>query len=136
MIAKYSILNQTSIAVSRRGLDAYTHRSKAIANNLANVTTPGYKRIEVEFEQKLRQYLDENMVKGERTNHNHFRHGRPELDEVIPKGVRSQDPVQAGEINNVDIDLEMAKLAENHIMYNMGVKFIQDRMTAIQESIK
>lgn len=136
MIAKYAIINQTSIAVAKAGLDAYAMRSKATANNMANITTPGYKRIEVSFEESLQQYLDPNLTKGERTHHNHFRHGRPELDMVQPRGYRSEDLTMPGEVNNVDVDIESSKMAENQMMFNFGVKFIQERMAAISQAIK
>jgi flagellar basal-body rod protein FlgB len=136
MLAKLAILDKTSIPVSSKGLDAYTHRGRAISNNIANVTTPGYRRIEVAFEEELRSALDKELnLAGARTDKNHFYLGRPELDHVNSEGYRVEDQTNAGEVNNVDIDLEMAKMAENEIMYNFGVQFIRDRMSTIGSSI-
>lgn len=39
----------------KKSLDAYALRQKAIASNVANIDTPGYKRIEVPFEEQLRK---------------------------------------------------------------------------------
>lgn len=39
----------------KTALDAYSMRQKAIASNVANIDTPGYKRIEVPFEEQLQQ---------------------------------------------------------------------------------
>jgi flagellar basal-body rod protein FlgB len=36
-------------------LNAYSLRQKAIASNVANVDTPGYKRLEVPFEEQLQK---------------------------------------------------------------------------------
>lgn len=136
MLAKLAILDKTSIPVSSKGLDAYTHRGRAISNNIANVTTPGYRRIEVAFEEELRSALDKELnLAGARTDKNHFYLGRPELEHVKSEGYRVEDQTNAGEVNNVDIDLEMAKMAENEIMYNFGVQFIRDRMSTIGSSI-
>lgn len=136
MLAKLAILDKTSIPVSSKGLDAYTHRGRAISNNIANVTTPGYRRIEVAFEEELRSALDKELnLAGARTDKNHFYLGRPELEHVNSEGYRVEDQTNAGEVNNVDIDLEMAKMAENEIMYNFGVQFIRDRMSTIGSSI-
>jgi flagellar basal-body rod protein FlgB len=36
-----------------KALDAYNMRQKAIASNVSNIDTPGYKRLEVSFEEQL-----------------------------------------------------------------------------------
>jgi len=46
------------------------------------------------------------------------------------------DPTNPGEINNVDIDIEMGKLAENEIAFNFATTFIKDRSNTIGEAIK
>ena len=38
-----------------KAMDAYSLRQKAIASNVANVDTPGYKRLEVSFEDELQK---------------------------------------------------------------------------------
>ena len=50
--------------------------------------------------------------------------GRPDLERIDAVAFRSQDPTKPGEVNNVDVDIEMAKLAENQILFEYGVKFI------------
>lgn len=136
MLAKLAILDRTSIPVSAKGLDAYTQRGRAIANNLANVNTPGYRRIEVTFEEQLKAALDQDNIAGSRTDNNHFYLGRPDLALVKPEGYRVEDPTLPGEINNVDVDLEAAKMAENQIQFNFGIQFIRDRMAAITSAIR
>ena len=123
--------------MASKGLDAYTHRGRAIANNIANVSTPGYNRIEVSFEEQLREALDKELnMAGTRTNSNHLFLGRKELEHVKSEGYRVEDFTNAGEVNNVDIDIEMAKTAENEIAFNFASTFIRDRHGAISEAIK
>jgi len=137
MLTKLAILDKTSIPVASKALDAYTHRGRAIANNIANVSTPGYRRIEVSFEDQLRRALDKELeLSGNRTHGNHLFLGRPEIAHVKSEGYRVNDPTNPGEINNVDIDMEMAKLAENEIAFNFASTFIKDRHGAISEAIK
>ena len=136
MLFNRSIIGQTSIPVASKGLDAYTLRGRAQANNIANVTTEGYRKIEVSFEEQLKQALDSKKITGERTNEEHMFLGKPELDKIKPEGYSSEDMTLAGEINNVDIDIEMAKLAENQIQFEFGVKFIQSRMQDITSAIR
>lgn len=136
MITRLTIINQTSIPVAAKGLDAATLRGRAIADNFANVNTPGYRRIEVEFEENLRKALQENNLAGTRTDPNHGALGRFPLDRVKPIAVRSEDPTNPGEINNVDVDMEAAKLAETQISFNMGVRFIRDRLETLSKAGK
>jgi len=136
MLTKLAILDKTSIPVASKGLDAYTHRGRAIANNIANISTPGYNRIEVSFEEQLRKALDRELnLAGTRTNGNHLFLGRPELEHVKSEGYRVKDQTNPGEINNVDIDIEMGKLAENEIAFNFATAFIKDRSGTINEAI-
>jgi len=137
MLTKLAILDKTSIPVASKGLDAYAHRGRAIANNIANVSTPGYNRIEVSFEEQLRKALDKELnLAGTRTNGNHLFLGRPELEHVKSEGYRVTDQTNPGEINNVDIDIEMGKLAENEIAFNFATAFIRDRSSTIGEAIR
>jgi flagellar basal-body rod protein FlgB len=135
MFLKDALFSRTSIPAVAKSLDAAALRGRAIANNLANVTTPGYQRIEVAFEDQLRMALDEKKLKGTVDQPGHIPLGRPDLDQVMPVAYRSQDPTMPGEINNVDVDMEAAKLAENQMLFNFGVKFIQDRKGAIESAI-
>ena len=110
-------------------------RQKAIANNIANVNTPGYQRIEVSFENELRKALDPKRLVGAQTNAAHMQIGKPTLADIQPKAYRPNDPTLPGQINNVDIDMEMAKLAENQILFNAGVKLLTDRSSVIRSAI-
>jgi flagellar basal-body rod protein FlgB len=131
-----NIIAQTSIPVASKGLDAYMTRSRATANNIANVTTKGYERIEVSFEDQLQGAMDSKRLSGDRTQAAHMFLGRNELDKVHAEAYRVEDQTNAAEFNNVDIDIENAKMAENQIQYNFAVKFIKERMQDITTSIK
>ncbi len=110
-------------------------RLKAISNNIANVNTPGYQRIEVSFESELRKALDPNVLMGARTDNGHMQIGRPDLGSLKPQAYRPNDPTLPGQVNNVDIDMEMAKLAENQILFQAGVKFLSERSTVLRSAI-
>jgi len=108
------------INVLDKAADAANTRNEIIANNLANVDTPNYKRKDVSFE----NYLEQALIGGEI------------LDERIADvnthlmdfgGVIYQDNSSLSyrlDGNNVDIDTENAYLAENQIRYNALVEQI------------
>jgi len=125
----------TSAPAVRASLDASAMRLKAIANNIANVNTPGYKRIEVSFEKELQKALNPQVLAGAQTDAGHMAIGRPDLGHLKPEAYRPNDPTLPGQINNVDIDMEMAKLAENQILFQAGVKFLSDRTSTLRAAI-
>lgn len=61
-----------SFGVLRNAMQAYAWRIKALTNNIANVETPGYRRMSVSFE--------ENLQRAEYLNGSNA-----ELDEVSPQ---------------------------------------------------
>src|SRR5687767_10562529 len=105
MLIKEALLARTSIPTVETGLDAYALRAKAIAGNVANASTPGYQRIEVDFESQLKAALDRKLPQGESDKPGHLLLGRPELDQVHPVAYRPADATKPGEVNNVDIDM-------------------------------
>ncbi len=106
-----------------KSLDASTLRSKVIAENLANVATPGYERKEVSFEDDLRKALEKNLP-GVTDNPGHMDIQKGmDIAKIQPEVFKPIDKTLPGEINNVDVDMEMTKLAENQILYNFGIRF-------------
>jgi flagellar basal-body rod protein FlgB len=136
VIFENAISRHTSAPALLRSMDASTLRQKAIADNVANVNTPGYKRVEVSFENELSKALDPNQLQGARTDAGHMEIGKPNLLSLHPKAYRPEDPTLPGQVNDVDIDMEMAKLAENQILFSSSVKFLQDRIGTIRSAIQ
>lgn len=136
MVTRELLFSKTSLPAVTKSLDASMLRSKAIANNIANVDVPGYQRVEVNFEKQLSKALDGSRLRGEKTNKAHLNIGRRDLSKVKAEVYRPVDNTLPSGVNNVDIDIENAKLAENQILFNFGVKFANARFVAVQQSIK
>ena len=102
-------------------LGAAGKRQEVLANNLANVNTPGYKRLEVDFDGVLAKAVD-----AARTG------DRNALDALRP-GVSGDDSVAVrADGNSVDVDQEMAFLAENNIRYNALVQLSQSKLNTLK----
>lgn len=117
------LVGKTNVPILQKTLDASMLRARVIANNIANVNTPGYQRVDVSFEGQLREALDKGRLQGARTDNGHVPLGRPDVWNVQPQVERPVDPSEPSGVNNVDIDTEMAKLAENQIVFNYALKF-------------
>jgi flagellar basal-body rod protein FlgB len=99
-------------------------RQQVIADNVANVDTPGFKRSEVVFEDYLQRELSgagSSGIAGKRTNAKHFVFGQGGSN-LQPQLVTDHLSVMNNNINNVDIDREMSLLAKNQLRYNALIR--------------
>jgi flagellar basal-body rod protein FlgB len=107
-----------------KSMDASVLRGKAIAQNLANIQTPGYQRKEVNFEEQLAGALKAKL-NAANTQDAHMPAGKGiDLSKINPFVFEPQDQTLPGEINNVDVDMEASKMAENQIYYEFLTKFV------------
>ncbi len=107
-----------------KSLDASAMRSRVISENLANVETPGYKRKEVSFEEQLQNLMSKKLA-ATLTQDPHMPAGKGvDLTQVKPFVYEAKDTSLPGEINNVDVDMEASKMAENTILYSFLTKFV------------
>jgi flagellar basal-body rod protein FlgB len=130
------LFQKTGIQVMKKGLDATALRQKVIASNMANVSTPGYKRKEVVFEQKLQESLSENVIGGKISNSKHIPIGKSRFSSINPEVVTDNSPELASGVNNVDVDLEMAELAKNQIQFSATATVIARRFRGLKAAIK
>lgn len=130
------LLFNKTMSVLEQGLNAASLRNTVIANNLANVETPGYKRSDVVFEEELRKALSpNNSFTGFRTNEKHIPIGSPSVINVSPQTVIEKDTTMRNDGNNVDIDREMAALAKNEIMYQAIVQELNGEYQKLKSAI-
>jgi flagellar basal-body rod protein FlgB len=124
-----------------KALEASWTRNEVIAQNIANVDTPNYKKKTVNFEQYLNAALDDSSFKGFKTDSRHIDIGGGNLDSVKPTITKDFSNYSYRlDGNNVDIESEMAQMAENSIKYNALVESLNKgyskMMTVITEGRK
>ncbi|MGE5577766.1 MAG: flagellar basal body rod protein FlgB [Syntrophothermus sp.] len=122
----------------RKGLDATALRHEVISNNLANVDTPRFKRSEVRFEDALRAAMapEPERLPMKITDPGHLEpKKRPSFAEVQPEVVQIKETTGRLDGNNVDIDAEMARLAENTILYNTMTQLVSRRLGMLRSAI-
>lgn len=129
------LFNNTKFAA--KALDASWLRNDAIAQNIANVDTPGYKRKTVKFEEYLSDALEGNSLKGNLTDKRHIPIGTNNVDN-IPIQVTEDNASLSTRLdgNNVDIENEMALMAKNTIQYNTLIQRISGQFKTLRSVIK
>ncbi len=91
------------------GASFHLERSKVIQSNIANADTPGYKPKELLFKQEVQKSLLE--LKKSDPRHIDPADESTKFEEIVLDNLRGYDD------NRVDIQEELAKLAESSIMY-------------------
>lgn len=122
-------LDRTTTAL-HKGMNASQHRHRVIANNIANVNTPGFKSSSVVFERELARALDRQAMRGTITSDRHIPLGAPTLDRVRSRMITHNDESMRNDLNSVDVEHEMAELSKNQLYYSalterMSWKFTQ-----------
>lgn len=128
-----NILSKPSFRLLEQSLNAATLRQRVIADNIANVDTPFFKRSEVRFEELLQQELNGRELQGYRTDPRHFYIGGPSHPQ--PQIVRDNQSLINNNLNNVDIDYEMALMAKNQLRYNTMVQQVNSEINKVRTAI-
>lgn len=120
------------LSAALRGHDA---RNAALVNNIANAETPGYKRIDVQFEAALAEAVESDRERLRRGAGAGWSIGGREV-EGLAASVRSVDTttmrVDGG---NVDPDDEMAQLSANQLAHQTVVSLLDKRFSQFRTAI-
>jgi flagellar basal-body rod protein FlgB len=109
-----------ALLLMQKSLDSVAIRHQQIVNNLANVDTPGFKRVEVSFQEQLKAAIDQNAEPCLlwRTHPKHLPLNEPlDLKDFKPQVKAITETIGRNDRNNVDLEMETAKLAENSLLY-------------------
>jgi len=111
-------------------LAAFRHKMKA--GNVANSATPGFKSRDIDFQKEFDRISGESShLAGITTNVNHI-----PLGQHKDKGPDVKEAkVQPGEINSVDIDKEIADMAQNELLFTVGARLLQKKFEGIRKAI-
>ena len=104
-------------------------RQEILAANIANADTPGYKAKRVDFEEALQRALDvDGNMEMQTSDSRHFDVGNGGFDNLQPEIYDDPNGIVSEDGNTVDRDAEMAKMAENRILYDSAVKLLNKKL--------
>lgn len=133
------ILDDRTMRTLELALDVASARHQVIANNVANVNTPGFKAADVDFVSSLEQAMAgraesaDRRLTGRTTRAGHFAISGAASTGRSPI-VQTEDEGASMKVdgNSVDIDLEMAKMAENATMYNTFAQLVSSKFSLLK----
>jgi flagellar basal-body rod protein FlgB len=118
----FSDLTMTSLVKSMDGLSM---RHKVIANNIANVNTPGFIRSEVSFSDEMKKALSMNDTNSSLRQIN---------DINIESQLDNKSPARS-DGNNVSIDKEMTDMSKNTLEYETLTRLLNMKFSLLQTAI-
>jgi len=117
-------LNNASMELLEKKLDAVWMRQQVISGNIANAATPGYKSKSLEFESLLERRLavagksDQSILNA--------------LDRTQPQVVRQEGTIAREDGNNVDQEKESVELVRALIEYNYLVNSMSSQINRLK----
>ena len=96
---------EKSLGILQHMLDVAAFRNRVLTSNIANADTPGYKAKDISFQEEMNKAVSGN---GEQEYHVY------ETATTMP----NRDG------NTVNLDIEMAKVAENNLLYDAAAQLI------------
>jgi len=131
------IFNSPTQWMLNKSMDVAALRNEVIADNIANVETPKFKRREVIFEENLKKVLqgDSRKAKLKVNDSRHFPLTEETASLAVPEIRVMDDLSYRNDENNVDIDVESAKLAKNKITYDAVSQSMGEELTLLRLAI-
>lgn len=132
-----NLLGGASFQRLEGAIHAASLRHQVLANNIANVDTPNFKRSDVAFEEMLSQAIGRDGpggLSGRRTDPRHIAIGV--RNDAAASVVTEDSTVINNNRNNVDIDKEMSLVAENQLRYNLYVQQVSHQAKMMRIGIE
>ncbi|MEP3482055.1 MAG: flagellar basal body rod protein FlgB [Fuerstiella sp.] len=101
-------------------LKAAEMRHQVLSQNLANANTPGYHRLDVNFEEQLAQVMA----------------GEKSADSLEPQIVEDNSGSMRADGNNVDVDKEVGQLGKNAMLYQMYTELLNSQFRSMQQAME
>jgi flagellar basal-body rod protein FlgB len=107
-------------------LDGVTLRQSVIADNIANVDTPGFRATSVDFETQLKAAISDGTFLREQ--------GAAGTDDVTATTIPTDTPVGANG-NNVDLRKETMAAVQSQFQYQILTRAVNDRFNLVKTAV-
>lgn len=126
------IFNKVGIPNTKKYLDLSSFKHKLTSGNIANVSTPGYKAENINFDSEYKKLTAKgSQLSGTMTHTNHIPTGNH-----AARGPKiNAERVKDNEMNSVDIDKEMSELAQNELRFTIGATLLQRKFEGLRKVI-
>jgi flagellar basal-body rod protein FlgB len=119
-----AIFNQPNYVAAKKTLDAVALRQEAINNNLANLETPGYKRVDLapNFEQELEKAAGSNDTR--------------QISSLTPTlAVDTKATSASKDGNTVHLEQELMRMNQNAMTHTLETQMVSNLLARMRTAI-
>ncbi len=109
------------VEILEAGIRTESLRQKAIANNLANLQTPGYRRLDVKFKELLAKAMDSS--------------GAVDLSQIKPQIYNPKNTQVKSNGNDVNMEVEIGEMVKNTLHHKAYIRLLQKKYRQIELAI-
>ena len=103
------------------GIKAEGLRQKAIANNIANLNTPGYRRVDVKFEEQLIKAMNSN--------------GEVDPDKIKPVFYQPKKTPVKSNGNDVNLETEVGEMVKNSLRHKAFIRLLSKKYKQMEAAM-
>ncbi|MCI5065309.1 flagellar basal body rod protein FlgB [bacterium] len=127
-----SIFDKNTTALEQ-AMNLYHKRNNALTSNLANIETPQYRAVDLDFKAELnRAFEPEARGALRKTDDQHMDLAREGKAHFVP----DYTGMTKGDGNNVDLDIQMGKLTHNSGKYSTAAAVVRKKMQMLRFAIQ
>lgn len=104
------------------GIKAEGIRQKAIANNVANLQTPGYRRVDVKFQDLLTKAMESS--------------GPVDLNEIEAEIFQPNETAVKSNGNDVSLEMEVGEMVKNNLRHKAYIRLLQKKYQQIEKAME
>lgn len=113
------INNNNIFDMIEAGIKAEGLRQKAIASNVANMETPGYRRVNVDFKDFLAKAMKSSG----------------DMGDIEPQLYRPENTPVKSNGNDVSLEVEIGQMVKNTLQHKTYIRLLQKKYTQMELAI-
>jgi flagellar basal-body rod protein FlgB len=121
-----------SVTGLTKSMDLTWRRNQALSSNIANVETPQYRAVDLTFGKELERAFGDSRESVMRTDGEHMDVSQNQSAHFVADYSGQTKP----DGNNVDIDLQMGRLAQNSGDFMNAARLIRRQLGLIRNAIR
>ena len=133
-MSKNGIFDST-ISVLNKVLELRSQKLQSVSSNIANAETPGYSRIGMDFEKRLREAA---LGTDQAVTHPNHMPNLPvrQIESLEAAFYRQKDRSGFGDGNSVNMEQEMLDLSINQIRYEAAISSLNKKISMLKYVIQ
>lgn len=129
-------IDDTTIQALSSSLKFREMRQKLLSTNVANAETPGYKAKRLDFEEALARAVDLDKLRSMNADDDkHFNVGGGSFSNLEPEVYNDPNGNVSDDDNSVDVADEMARMAENKVLYDASVQLLNKKLGLMKYAV-